>query len=142
MHCLRVETGDQLRDHYWLLEEACERLTARENRLHFAPDIYAAVMRGDAQMTVVVDEAPVGLMVTQPDRTPDNHAALRVWIAYAVPGAGSEALPTGMHEAELMAVEQGFGHMIFGTQRCGWLRRAKELGYELSEYTFTREIHL
>lgn len=142
MLCTKITAAADLREHYWLLEEACERLTAREGRLHFAPDVYAALMRGEAQLTLVVDGGePVGLFTTYPVTTLDAKA-LHVWHAYVRPGCGAEALRAGLTECELQAAEQGRDQLVFGTQRRGWLRLAPELGYELAGFKFTKEVQL
>lgn len=136
MEAAKITSADALREHYWLLEEACERLTAREGRLHFAPDIYADLMRGDAQMTVLIEDRElVGLFTTL-----RNGDALHVWHAYVRPGAGREALRCGLAECEIQAGEQGCSRLTFGTQRRGWLRLAPMLGYELAEFKFTKEV--
>ena len=142
MHCERVDTIGQLRESYWLLEQACERLNEREERRHFAPDLYAALLRGEASMILVVDHAPVGCFVTFPSKTPGGEPALHVWIAYATPDAPADAILVGAREAELMAAEQGLGSMVFSTQRVGWTRRAAALGYKLSEFVYTKEVSL
>lgn len=136
MEALKVTSIELLREHYWLLEEACERLTAREGRLHFAPDIYASLVRGDALMTVLVEaHAPVALFTTKV-----NGDALHVWHAYVRPGIPPAALRMGLNECEIQAGEQGCVRLTFGTQRRGWLRLAPALGYELAEFKFTKEI--
>lgn len=78
MRCALIDTAQALREHYWLLDEACERLTQREGRLHFAPDVYGALMRGDAQMLLVLDPEPVGMVVVYPSETPAKEPALHV----------------------------------------------------------------
>lgn len=136
MPCVKITSAADLREHYWLLEEACERLTAREGRLHFAPDVYAALMRGDAQLTLVLDDGEaVGLFTTK-----RNGEALHVWHAYVRPGADSETLKIGLSECELQAEEQGCARLSFGSRRRGWLRIAPTLGYELAEFKFTKEV--
>ncbi|KII34850.1 hypothetical protein NL64_06190 [Pseudomonas fluorescens] len=136
MEVAKVTSAEALREHYWLLEEACERLTAREGRLHFAPDIYGTLMRGDAQMTVMVeDQQLVGLFTTKV-----NGDALHVWHAYVRPGAARDTLQRGLAECELQAGERGCTRLTFGTQRRGWLRLAPMLGYELAEFKFTKEV--
>lgn len=142
MDCILVDSAHALREHYWLLDEACERLTQREGRLHFAPDVYASLMRGDAQMLVVMDTAPVGLVVIYPSQTPAKEPALHVWLAYARPGSSPEVVAAGLRECELRAAEQGKSHLMFATQRRGWFRAAAKLGYELAELTYTKKVSL
>lgn len=142
MECVLIDTARALREHYWLLDEACERLTQREGRLHFAPDVYGALMRGEAQMLLVVDREPVGMVVVYSSETPAKEPALHVWLAYARPGASSEVVATGLRECELRAAEQGKTHLMFATQRRGWFRAAAKLGYELAEMTYTKKVTL
>lgn len=142
MHCERIETIGQLRESYWLIEQACSRVTEREERVHFAPDLYAAVARGEAQMLLVVDQSPVGFLITFQGKTPAGEPALHVWMAYAVPGTGQDAIAFGMQEVDLMAAELGLRHVVFSTQRRGWLRRAQATGYQLAEFVFTKEVSL
>jgi hypothetical protein len=141
MHCAKITSAQDLREHYWLLEEACERLTAREGRLHFAPDVYAALMRGDALMTLVIDAGEAAGLFTTYKRsaTPDD-GSLHVWHAYVRPGAHRQTLQIGLDECELQAQEQGCNSLVFSTQRPGWLRLAPELGYELVSYKFRKEV--
>lgn len=140
MDCRTITSAEALRDYYWLLEEACERLTAREGRLHFAPDVYAALMRGDARMTLVLEgDEPAGLFTTYQAETLDAKA-LHVWHAYVRPGANPQTLRVGLAECELQAAEQGRESLVFGTLRRGWLRLAPTLGYELAEFKFKKEV--
>lgn len=142
MGCIPVETAQALRDNYWLLDEACQRLTQREGRLHFAPDVYGTLMRGEAQMLLVMDQEPVGLVVIYPSETPAKEPALHVWLAYARPGSSPDIVAIGLRECELRAAEQGKTHLMFATQRRGWFRAAKKLGYELAELTYTKQVSL
>lgn len=136
MHAIKVTSAEALREHYWLLEEACERLTAREGRLHFAPDVYLSLMRGDARMTVLVKGNEAVALFT----TLVVEDALHIWHAYVRPDAGPKALRYGLEECELQAGEQACKRLTFGTQRRGWLRLAPTLGYELAEFKFTKEV--
>lgn len=141
MHCRPIATAADLRAFYWLLEEACQRLSARENRDHFAPDVYAALLRGEATAVVVQDGAlPLGLYVVCQDDDPDGRPALYVWIGYVRPGGAPEVVETGLAGCEAMAREQGFGSLVFGTQRRGWLRHAQRLGFELVEYRYVKQV--
>lgn len=142
MRCVLIDTAQALREHYWLLAEACERLTQREGRLHFAPDVYGALMRGEAQMLLVEDSEPVGMVVAYPSETPAKEPALHVWLAYARPGSPAEVVAAGLRECETRAAEQGKSHLMFATQRRGWFRAAAKLGYELAELTYTKQVSL
>jgi|GEM_PF-3611126 len=136
MKAWKIVSAEALREHYWLLEEACERLTAREGRLHFAPDVYLELMRGGAQMTTINEgDAVVGLFTT---KVVDD--ALHVWHAYLRPGTDPKALRFGLEECEIQCHERDCKRLTFGTQRRGWLRLAPTLGYELAEFKFTKEI--
>src|SRR5690606_36272970 len=88
-----VKQVQDLRDHYWLLEEACERLNAREPRSHFAPDLYADILEGRARAVLgFVKDQPIGFFVTRPGHDSEGRPALLVWVAYTRPGTPPEAL--------------------------------------------------
>lgn len=136
MQAVKIVSADALREHYWLLEEACERMTAREGRLHFAPDIYGSLMRGDARLTLIFEaDEPVGLITTMV-----NGDALHIWHAYVRPGASSQVLRFGLEECEIQVHEHDCKRLTFGTLRRGWIRLAPTLGYELTEFKFTKEV--
>lgn len=141
LHCLPLDTPGALRAHYALLAEACERLAAREQRPHFAPDLYAALLRGDAKAYLICrDEQPVGLFTVTGGLAAGGEPSLHVWHAYVRPEAGAEVLPFGLRVCEGVAREAGFRTLTMGTQRRGWLRKAPELGFALSEFRFEKQV--
>lgn len=141
MHCLPIEHVAQARAFYWLIEEACERLNAREHREHFAPDVYAALLRGEAKAVVVMDgEQPVGLYVACRDCEHNARPAMLIWLGYVRPGAPHGVAKAGLAHCEQLAAAEGLDTVVFGTQRRGWLRHARQLGFELVEYRYEKRV--
>lgn len=140
---LVVRDKAQAREAYPMLEKACARITQREDRALFAPDVYSALMHGSARMTMILDgEEPVGLFVTTDGVATNGDVSCHVWVAYAVPGAPTAVLPDGLQEVERQAQEQRRGQITFGTRRPGWLRLAQHLGYTMTEWRFEKQVNL
>lgn len=138
--CLAVTSAEMLRAAYPLLDEACQRLTEREGRPHFAPDVYAELLAGKGKAFVVRSfDAPVGVFVVQPTADSNGAPALQLWIGYAVPGA-SGAFEFGLRECERMAAAEGRQTLVFGSCRRGWLRHAPRAGFELREFIFEKRV--
>lgn len=141
LRCIPLDTPGALRRHFALLDEACVRLSAREERDHFAPDVYTVLLRGEARAFLICrDEQDVGLFTVLGGAACNGEPALHVWHAYVRPGAGDDVLPFGLRECERVAREEGFRTLVMSTQRRGWLRKAPELGFELREFRFERQV--
>ena len=139
--CMALDTAVALRDHYPIINEACERLSAREGRLHFAPDIYATLLRGGAKGFVLLRAGEaVGFFMVQGTADSEDRPALQLWIGYARPGTGDDVFETGMNVCESIAVAEGRVTFVFGTHRRGWLKRAPHYGFELKEYLFEKRV--
>ena len=137
----RVEQVQDLRDHYSLIEQACERLNARAQRAFFAPDVYADLLEGRARAVLAFQgQRAVGFFATRPGTDSEGRPTLLVWLAYVVPGTPGDVLLAGMHLVEHIAKEDCLGSVVFATQRKGWLRAAAKLGYRLTEYRFEKVI--
>ena len=139
--CMALDTADALRAHYPIINEACERLSAREGRLHFAPDIYATLLRGAAKGFVLLrDGSDVGFFMVQGTADSEDRPALQLWIGYARPGTGDDVFGAGMEVCESIAAAEGRSTFVFGTHRRGWLKRASRYGFELKEYLFEKRV--
>lgn len=139
--CVPVDRAELLRQHYPLIEEACARFSAREEREHFAPDVYATLLRGEAKAVLVCKGGEaVGFFAVQATRDSRDRPALQLWIGYARPGSAG-AFEHGLRECELLALEEGRATLVFGTQRRGWTRHAPRFGFELAELTFEKQVN-
>lgn len=137
-----IESVAMLRAVYPMLEEACQRISAREGREHFAPDVYARLVRGDARMTVIERSGePVGLFVTAKglDHN-DLPTVLHIELAYVLPGQPDDVMWAGIAECQDQARDDKRTQLTFGTQRRGWMRLAPRYGYELKELIFSMQV--
>ena len=140
--CVPLDSPEVLRLHYPILQEACERLTAREGRLHFAPDIYATLLRGAAKGFVLLrNELPVGFFTVQGTADSEDRPALQLWIGYARPGAGDDVFKAGLDKCEAIAAAEGRVTLVLGTHRRGWLKHAPRFGLVLKEYLFEKRVN-
>lgn len=140
--CLPLDSADLLRAHYPIINEACERLTAREGRLHFAPDTYALILRGGAKAFVLLrEEMPVGFFMVQGTADSEDRPALQLWIGYARPGTGDDVFQAGLDKCEAIAVAEGRATLVLGTHRRGWLKHAPRFGLVLKEYLFEKRVN-
>lgn len=140
MECVEIRDPATLRANYWLLEEACERLTEREGREHFAPEVYRALVAGEARCFLILDSgAAVGFFAVQPTTDSTERPALHVWIGYARPGHPG-VFAFGLRECELLAFEQGRASLVLSSCRRGWLRYGPQYGFELREFVFERRV--
>ena len=139
--CMALDTAVALRDHYPIINEACERLSAREGRLHFAPDIYATLLRGGAKGFVLsrAGEA-VGFFMVQGTADSEDRPALQLWIGYARPGTGDDVFKAGLDKCEAIAAAEGRVTLVLGTHRRGWLKHAPRFGLVLKEYLFEKRV--
>lgn len=139
--CMPLDTPLALRRDYSLLEEACARLNAREDREHFAPDVYGQLMRGEARAFVVrEDEQAVGLFTVSAGSNAAGYPALHVVLAYTRPGTSEQVLLLGLQECERLAREERLSTLVMGSQRRGWIRRGPQLGFVLSEFKFEKQV--
>ncbi|MFV1943484.1 hypothetical protein VPH49_21970 [Pseudomonas luteola] len=134
-----VSSMSELKRVYWLLDEACQRITQREGREVFAPDVYALLARGDARMTVVYRyEEPVGMFVSTRELSDDNlPTVLHLYLGYVIPGQPDDVMWAGIAASQDQAREEKRTLITFGTQRRGWMRLAPRYGYELKELVFS-----
>lgn len=138
--CVAIGSAPMLRAYYPIIEEACERLSARERRDHFAPDVYRALMAGEGRGYVVLrDGEAVGFFAVQPTEDAECRPALQLWLGYARPGEAG-AFAAGLRECELVALDEGRSTLVLGTCRRGWLKRAPEFGFELREFLFEKQV--
>lgn len=140
MECVEIRDVAMLREFYWLIEDACERLTEREGRPHFAPEVYRALHAGEAKGFLILDAAQaVGFFAVQPTTDSTERPALHVWIGYARPGHPG-VFAFGLRECELLASEQGRASLVLSSCRRGWLRHGPQYGFELTEFVFERRV--
>lgn len=138
--CAAITSPQALRAYYPIIEEACERLSAREGRDHFAPDVYRALMAGEGRGYVVLrDGEAVGFFAVQPTGDADGRPALQLWLGYARPGEYG-AFAAGLRECELVALDEGRSTLVLGTCRRGWLKHAPEFGFRLREFIFEKQV--
>lgn len=138
--CVPLRDQDSLREFYPLIEEACERLSSREGRDHFAPEVYASLRDGlGVGFVVLGDDGPCGFFAVQRTADSEDRPALQLWLGYARPGAHG-AFECGLKECELIAMEEGRKTLVLGTRRRGWVKHAPRFGFELRELVFEKAV--
>lgn len=140
IHFEHIHSHVELRGHYKLLEEACERISARQNAGAFAPDVYSALLQGKAELVVGFRNGEVkGFFTCYVVEHPCSAPHLHVWHGYIRPGDPADGLVAAFVKLEEVAKEKGCVQLVFGTQRKGWERVARRVGMTLRDYTFSKE---
>lgn len=141
IHFEKVTTHLGLQGYYGLIEEACARITARQGFRAFAPDVYAALLQGKAELIVGFRDGVVkGFFTCYVVEHPCSPPHLHVWHGYIRPGDPADGLIAAFAELSKVALEKGCSQLVFGTRRKGWERAAKRVGMSLRDYTFSKQI--
>jgi len=136
-----VTSHHKLQQYYPLLEEACARLTARQDIRAFAPDVYAALLQGKAELIVGFRDGQLkGFFTCYPVEHPCSRPHLHVWHGYIRPGDPPDGLVAAFKEIEAVARAKGCVQIVFGTQRKGWAKVASRVDMTLRDYTFSKEL--
>ena len=135
-----LRTPEDLRNHYWLIEEACANFT-KHKLPTFAPDVYGVLQRGQAEIVIGHDEGVAkGFFTFYTSCAPLEQPALHVWHGYIQPNIHPEYLKAAFDDISRVAKENGCSKIMFSTVRRGWIRVIKKHNFELQSYTYARNV--
>ncbi len=141
IHFSRVTEIADLKKYYPILEEACSRITRRQSAEAFAPDVYAALLNGKAELVVGFRDGELkGFFTCYVIERPCGSRSLHIWHGYIRPGDPPNGLIAAFYELENVARQKGCTELVFGTQRKGWSKVAARVGMKLRDYTFQKDI--
>lgn len=135
-----LRTHQDLRQYYYLLNEASDNFT-RNNVPTFAPDVYGALQRGQAEMVVGYDEGDAkGFFTFYTFQPPLGEASLYVWHGYIRPNVHPEYLKAAFDNVAAVAKENGCTRVVFGTVRKGWERVITKHGFKLDSVLYAKDV--
>ncbi len=141
IHFEHITSHTGLQDYYPLVEEACRRISRQQGFTAFAPDVYAALLQGKAELHVGFRDGQVkGFFTCYVIEHPCSPPHLHVWHGYIRPGDPADGIVAAFEEIERVAQAKGCSQIVFSTRRRGWARAAAKLGLILRDYTFFRPV--
>lgn len=137
---IHVQSHQQLREFYWLLDEACINFN-KHKQDQFAPDVYAALQRGQAEMFVGRHNGiPKGFFTCYVTQHPLQKPMLHIWHGYIQPGGPPRYLQAAFDYMNDHAKSIGCEKLVFTTSRKGWERAVKRSKFEYANTTFERKV--
>lgn len=141
IHFEHITSHTGLQDYYPLVEEACRRISRQQDIVAFAPDVYAALLQGKAELYVGFrDGEAKGFFTCYTVEPPCSPPHLHVWHGYIRPGDPADGIVAAFEEIGRVAQAKGCSQIVFSTRRKGWARAATRLGLILRDYTFFRPV--
>lgn len=141
IHFEHITSHVGLQEHYGLIEEACVRISRQQGFTAFAPDVYAALLQGKAELHVGFRDGQVkGFFTCYVIEHPCSPPHLHVWHGYIRPGDAADGIVAAFNQIESVAKSKGCTQVVFSTRRKGWVRAAMKLGLILRDYTFFRGV--
>jgi len=116
---------DQLRSHWDYVKHGLELVRAKGHTEWIVEDVYCDCFENRSMLFMgIIDNKPVGFVVLQPIGN-----ALHVWASWSTINDIS-LFQQAFQEIQAIAKQGGKSKVTFSSQRKGWERRAKEMGFK------------
>lgn len=116
---------DQLRQHWDYVKHGLELVRAKGHNEWIVEDVYCDCYENRSMLFIgIIEHKPVGFVVLQPIGN-----ALHVWAAWST--INDDAMfEQASKEIQEIARQGGKSKVTFTSQRRGWERKARELGFK------------
>jgi hypothetical protein len=123
---------DQLRQHWEYIRHGLEIVRSKGHTDYIAEDVYCDCYEQRSMLFIgIVDNKPVGFVVLQPIGN-----RLHVWAAWSL--LNDETLFTqAFQEIQQIAKQGGKTKVTFNSERRGWERKARQMGFKPQTWEFT-----
>jgi hypothetical protein len=122
---------DQLRTHWEFIKHGLELVRQRGHTEWIVEDVYCDCYENRSMVFLAItDNKPYGFVVLQPIGN-----TLHIWAAWSV--MNNEQLQNAaMKEIQAIAKQGGKSKVTFSSQRKGWERRARAMGFQPQTWEF------
>ena len=122
---------DQLRTHWEFIKHGLEIVRQRGHTEWIVEDVYCDCYENRSMVFLTItDNKPYGFVVLQPIGN-----TLHIWAAWSV--MNNEQLQNeAMKEIQAIAKQGGKSKVTFSSQRKGWERRARAMGFQPQTWEF------
>jgi hypothetical protein len=122
---------DQLRLHWDYVKHGLELVRAKGHTEWIVEDVYCDCYENRSMLFIgMVDNKPVGFVVLQPIAN-----TLHVWATWSTLN-DKKLFQQAWQEIQLIAKQGGKSKVTFSSQRKGWERSARELGFKPQTWEF------
>jgi hypothetical protein len=122
---------DQLRLHWDYVKHGLELVRAKGHNEWIVEDVYCDCYENRSMLFIgIIDKQPVGFVVLQPIGN-----ALHVWAAWSTLN-DKTLFQQAWQEIQGIARQGGKSKVTFSSQRKGWERNARELGFKPQTWEF------
>jgi Fe2+ transport system protein FeoA len=122
---------DQLRSHWDYVKHGLELVRAKGHTEWIVEDVYCDCYENRSMLFIgMVDNKPIGFVVLQP-----MGDTLHVWSAWSTIN-DNILFQQAFQEIQAIAKQGGKSRVTFSSQRKGWERRARELGFKPQTWEF------
>ena len=123
---------DQLRQHWEYIRHGLEIVRSKGHTDYIAEDVYCDCYEQRSMLFMgIIDNKPVGFVVLQPIGN-----RLHVWAAWSL--INDEALfMQAFQEIQQIARQGGKTKVTFNSERRGWERKARQMGFKPQTWEYT-----
>jgi hypothetical protein len=123
---------DNLRQHWEYIRHGLEIVRSKGHTEYIAEDVYCDCYEQRSMLFMgIIDNKPVGFVVLQPIGN-----RLHVWAAWSL--INDEALFTqAFQEIQQIAKQGGKTKVTFNSERRGWERKARQMGFKPQTWEYT-----
>jgi hypothetical protein len=125
---------DQLRTHWEFIKHGLEIVRQRGHTEWIVEDVYCDCYENRSMVFLAItDNKPYGFVVLQPIGN-----TLHIWAAWSVIN-NEELQNEAMKEIQEIAKQGGKSKVTFSSQRKGWERRARAMGFQPQTWEYILE---
>ena len=125
---------DQLRTHWEFIKHGLEIVRQRGHTEWIVEDVYCDCYENRSMVFLTItDNKPYGFVVLQPIGN-----TLHIWAAWSVIN-NEELQNEAMKEIQAIAKQGGKSKVTFSSQRKGWERRARAMGFQPQTWEYILE---
>jgi len=123
---------DNLRQHWEYIRHGLEIVRSKGHTEYIPEDVYCDCFEQRSMLFMgIIDNKPVGFVVLQPIGN-----RLHVWAAWSL--INDDALfMQAFHEIQQIAKQGGKTKVTFNSERKGWERRARQMGFKPQTWEYT-----
>jgi len=125
---------DQLRTHWEFIKHGLELVRAKGHTEWIVEDVYCDCYENRSMVFLTItDNKPYGFVVLQPINN-----TLHIWAAWSAIN-NEELQNQAMKEIQAIAKQGGKSKVTFSSQRKGWERRARAMGFQPQTWEYILE---
>jgi hypothetical protein len=125
---------DQLRTHWEFIKHGLELVRAKGHTEWIVEDVYCDCYENRSMVFLTItDNKPYGFVVLQPIGN-----TLHIWAAWSAIN-NEELQNQAMKEIQAIAKQGGKSKVTFSSQRKGWERRARAMGFQPQTWEYILE---